>query len=438
MEIIFLTIILGATILLALYIGKIFKPSQKEEAIAEDNDKEEEDTKQEKEVTTAKTKKKVADKKMKEKAPTFHHPWLVSTLKGHSGRVVDMEISPNGKHLASSGEDRTVMVWSTKGFVEKEHKVLRCNVEYDHGLFVKWSPDSKAFVVQKAVQNCTEVYKMSKKADGSLGDFSVAVTFPAKHKTDIIGMGISATGKFIATCSDKTDLIVWSLKGEVLDRIDTVHNLTYCCKVSPCGRFVATSGFTPDVKVWEVKFSRSGEFEKVARAFDLTGHSSGVYSFSFSADSGRMATVSKDGTWKVFDTAVEFAKGQDPTVIMSGSYPWDNNMPSKITISPDGAVVVLSHDKSLAFYSVLTGADAGTVTGVHTEPVSQTIFSSDSQLVLSAGDKHVKILHNVPGIRIKIQELAAALQKNLSNSAAKDRIEKQIKDAEAALLAIEG
>merc|ERR1712008_483851 len=115
----------------------------------------------------------------------------------------------------------------------------------------------------------------------------------------------------------------------------------------------------------------------------------------------------------------------------------DNNMPGKITISPDGAVVVLSHDKSLAFYSVLTGA-AGTVTGVHTEPVSQTIFSADSQLVLTAGDKHVKILRNVPGIRIKIQELAAALQKNQSNSAAKDRIEKQIKAAEAALLAIEG
>ena len=36
-------------------------------------------------------------------------------------------------------------------------------------------------------------------------------------------------------------------------------------------RFVATSGFTPDVKVWEVKFSRSGDFEKAARAFDLTG-----------------------------------------------------------------------------------------------------------------------------------------------------------------------
>eukprot|EP00092_Neocalanus_flemingeri_P108238 GFUD01138988.1.p1 GENE.GFUD01138988.1~~GFUD01138988.1.p1 ORF type:complete len:282 (+),score=104.20 GFUD01138988.1:69-914(+) len=269
MEIIFLTIILGATILLAVYIGKIFKHKQ-EEAVAGE-DEEEEQIQEEKEAPASKPKKKVVDRKSKEKVPTFQHPWLLTSLKGHSGRVLDMDISPNGKHLASCGEDRTVLVWSIKDFTGKEHKCLRCNVEFDHGLFVKWSPDSKAFVVQKAVQNCTEVYKMSKKVDGSLGDFSVAVTFPAKHQTDIIGMGISATGKFIATCSDATDLIVWSLKGEVLARLDTVHNLTYCCLVSPCGRFVATSGFTPDVKVWEVKFSRAGEFEKVSRAFDLTG-----------------------------------------------------------------------------------------------------------------------------------------------------------------------
>ena len=82
-----------------------------------------------------------------------------------------------------------------------------------------------------------------------------------------------------------------------------------------------------------MKFSRSGDFEKVSRAFDLTGHSSGVYSFAFSADSGRMATVSKvgreggsisgdtvtfhhpqDGHWKVFDTNIEYSRGQDAEV----------------------------------------------------------------------------------------------------------------------------
>ena len=62
-------------------------------------------------------------------------------------------------------------------------------------------------------------------------------------------MGISPSGKFIASCNDKTELIIWNLKGDILDKIDTVHNLTYCCQVSPCGKFVATSGFTSDVKV---------------------------------------------------------------------------------------------------------------------------------------------------------------------------------------------
>ena len=35
------------------------------------------------------------------------------------------------------------------------------------------------------------------------------------HLTDVIGMGMAATGKFIATCNDKTELLVWSLKGDV-------------------------------------------------------------------------------------------------------------------------------------------------------------------------------------------------------------------------------
>ena len=140
---------------------------------------------------------------------------------------------------------------------------------------------------------------------------------------------------------------------------------------------------------------------------------------------------------------------------MSGSYPWDNNQPSKISICPNGKVVALSHDKSLAFYSVVTGLSAGAVPDVHTEPVTQVLFSAASDLVFTSGDRHVRVFHNVPGLRISIQvsstvhsppltsthhtqDLTLALQKNLTNSAAKERIEKQIESAEAALKAIEG
>ena len=49
-------------------------------------------------------------------------------------------------------------------------------------------------------------------------------------------------------------------------------------------------------------FSKAGDFHEVKRAFELKGHSAGVYCFCFNNDSTRMASVSKDGTWKYWDT----------------------------------------------------------------------------------------------------------------------------------------
>lgn len=67
-------------------------------------------------------------------------------------------------------------------------------------------------------------------------------------------------------------------------------------------KIIRSQGFTPDVNVWEVVFSKSGEFKTVAKAFDLAGHTSGVHDFGFTADTSHMATVSKDGTYRFYNT----------------------------------------------------------------------------------------------------------------------------------------
>lgn len=46
-------------------------------------------------------------------------------------------------------------------------------------------------------------------------------------------------------------------------------------------------GFTPDVKIWEVAFDKTDNFKEIRRAFELKGHSAGVYAFSYNSDSTR-------------------------------------------------------------------------------------------------------------------------------------------------------
>ncbi|VEN46056.1 unnamed protein product, partial [Callosobruchus maculatus] len=121
-------------------------------------------------------------------------------------------------------------------------------------------------------------------------------------------MGIASNGKYIMTCSNKTDMVIWDLKGQKLAVVDTYLMNTTCAKLSPCGRFIVASGFTPEARVWEVIFKKSGEFQEVKQIKQLTlgGHSSGVYDVAFDVDSSHMATVSKDGTWRLFDTQGKF------------------------------------------------------------------------------------------------------------------------------------
>lgn len=60
--------------------------------------------------------------------------------------------------------------------------------------------------------------------------------------------------------------------------------------------------------MWEVVFNKVGEFQEIVQVNQLTlgGHSSGIYDIAFDVDTSHIATVSKDGTWRLFDTKGKF------------------------------------------------------------------------------------------------------------------------------------
>ena len=71
-----------------------------------------------------------------------------------------------------------MLIWSTKDFDQQTHKSVRGNIEFDYAEHVCWSPDTKAFIIHKSAGNAIEVYKVTKRPDGSVGNAQVALTFP--------------------------------------------------------------------------------------------------------------------------------------------------------------------------------------------------------------------------------------------------------------------
>ena len=63
-----------------------------------------------------------------------------------------------------------------------------------------------------------------------------------------MAIDMSCTGKFIMSCSAKTDVVLYDLNGTILSKLDTVLGKNFWAKISPDGKLLASSGFTPDVK----------------------------------------------------------------------------------------------------------------------------------------------------------------------------------------------
>ena len=59
---------------------------------------------------------------------------------------------------------------------------------------------------------------------------------------DVIALDVDMSGRFIMTCNNKNELILWNLRGEILQKLDPRHGDTYSATLSPCGRFIATTG----------------------------------------------------------------------------------------------------------------------------------------------------------------------------------------------------
>jgi WD40 repeat protein len=398
--------------------------SETDENKTENRNKSENDGKKQ----TTKSKPTKQDTKV---ASKFSHPWLCASLRAHSSSINGLNFSHNDKFLASAAEDDSVLLWQTKDFDGKEHKHTRVNIEFGQAKYVSFSPDGKAFLINLVKDNIIRVYKFEKRSDGLPTNVKAVIDFPKKNESNIIAIGIACTGRFIMSAEVNNKIVIFDIRGEVLSIVETHQGHLNYAAISPCGRFFGSSGFMSDVRFFEVCFEKSnGNFKEIRKAFDLKGHDAQVTCFCLNKDSTRAASISKDNTWKLWNTDVDYIHKQDPKCLYTGKLLYNIENLGLIVLSPDALSTVISIDNRLMFYNLSHEEKKceQDIENVHSEPIRVLVMDNTGKYVASAGDRQIRVFHNIAELKGLIDDLAdkARTAKQLT---LKERIEEQINDA---------
>ena len=159
-------------------------------------------------------------------------PGLLSTYRGHSNAVDSVVWSPDGKRIASGGDDNTVQVWeasSGKGLlIYRGHS----NAVWS----VAWSPDGKRIASGSRNRDGTvQVW------DASSG--SVLLTYRG-HSDSITSVVWSLDGKRVASGSWDTTVQVWDANsGSVLMTYRGHTNWVISVGWEPSGKRIASGAF---------------------------------------------------------------------------------------------------------------------------------------------------------------------------------------------------
>jgi len=365
---------------------------------------------------------------------------VASVLKGHTGNVTGAAFSPNGKHLATISEDRTLRMWPIKDFGGKGIKNIQFNIELDHASHVNFTQDGRACVVGLAAARRLRILKVDVKGRTCESKGEIPEPGTKAWPGDVLGCGIHAANptdrfsgcSYVASATNGTTIEFRTIKGDLMESIDTKNGGTSTLSMSPDGRFVAVCGYTGSAKVWAAPRSLG---DKASRAFNCGAHTASVYHCAFSDDTTVMVTVSKDKTWKLWNINIEYDRGADPKMLAEGNF--DDRMEGAfVAVSPDKRVVAIVSGPQLTLFSVRTGEALQTISDAHAGSRCTSVdFDAEGKYVVTtATEKQVVVWHNTAGRKEAVYHLQKELI-NASNGAAKERIQTQLDEAKAAIAA---
>jgi len=200
---------------------------------------------------------------------------------GHLNIINVVALSPDGRLVATGGEDHVVKLWETDGGVE-----LRTLVRHDAGITsISFSPDGRLF----ASASQDGMVRLTETATGrqlrTLTGFDVWAR-PV--------LAFSPDGQTLAAGTSNKTLKLWDVNtGRELRTLVGHRSMVVAVAFSPDGRTIASGGWDGKVIIWDSKSGRE------LRA--LAGHASPVTAVAFTSAGERLVSGGMDQALKLWD-----------------------------------------------------------------------------------------------------------------------------------------
>lgn len=245
---------------------------------------------------------------------------LLLTFKKHKGPVYAIAISPDGKTIASSGEDLVIHLWDkNSGEISSTLEGYRNPVKYltfsNDGRYLLgaggpeiriWDLSDGTWRIYK--KHVTHVYNLDFNQDATQflstslknsfylwdrEEGNAIHTFEAHSKT-ALAVAFSPDNRWIASGSLDQTVIIWDAGDRKPVFTMSAHGgNVFSLDFSPDSKLLASCSMDENIKTWHVD---SGRIHKL-----FTGHNYAVVSVRFSPDARYLISASYDGTAKLWE-----------------------------------------------------------------------------------------------------------------------------------------